>query len=257
MEIKSKIWYSFLGGKSEDDAIGLYDNSNFSWVKLLEDNFEVIKGEIAHYIEINEREIKPYFNNDLVTKVKSWKTFAFFFWTWSVNSNIKQCPKTNEILQQIPNIVSASVSILEPGVQIKKHRGDTNAIVRSHLALVAPVGLPDCGFEVNEQKIEWKEGEVFIFNDAAKHTAWNHSDKRRYVLLIDVMRTEYVHKKYTVCSMVLGGLVMQAIFQKTPILKKFPRFIKYIILYSHVILINLVLRIRNCFNFYTCDPLRC
>lgn len=245
MGTKSKIWYSFLGGQSEDDEIGIYNNDNFPWVKLLEDNFDVIKKEVQEYIIVNEKQIKPYFNKDLVTKSKSWKTFAFFFWTWNVNNNIKQCPQTNEILNKIPGIVSASVSILEPGVQIKPHRGDTNAIVRSHLALVAPVGLPDCGFEVNNQKIAWQEGEVFIFNDAAIHTAWNHSEERRYVLLIDVMRSEYANKKYTVCSMVLAGLVMQAIFQKLTALKKAPRFIKALILYVNVALINFVLRIRS------------
>jgi len=249
MNSKPKIWYSFLEGVSEEDAIGYYDNSDFPWVKLLEDNFEEIKREIQHYIEVNEKEIKPYFNNSLVTKEKSWRTFAFFFWTWRVNKNIKQCPKTDKILNQIPHIISASVSIMEPGVQIKPHRGDTNAVVRSHLALVVPASLPDCGFEVNEQKISWQEGKVFVFNDAAYHTAWNHSDRRRYVLLMDIMRPEFVNKKYTVSSMVLSGLVMQSIFQKLPFLKHLPRFGKAIILLGHAGLINVVLRFRNGFNF--------
>ena len=245
MEAKIKIWYSFLGGVSDEDHIGFYNNANFPWVKLLEDNFEVIKNEIQNYIVKNENEIKPYFNNSLVTKAKSWKTFAFFFWIWRVNKNIKQCPETNKILKKIPHIVSASVSIMEPGVQIKPHRGDTNAVVRSHLAIVAPVGLPDCGFEVNNQKISWKEGEVFIFNDAAKHTAWNHSDKRRYVLLLDVMRPQYANKKYTVCSMVLGGLIMQSIFQKLPFLKYLPKFGKAIILLSYAGILNILLRFQK------------
>jgi len=245
MQSKTKIWYSFKGGVSEDDKIGYYNNSDFPWVKLLEDNFEVIKDEVQDYIKINEKKIKPYFNNSLVTKTKSWKTFAFFFWQWRVNKNINQCPKTNKILNEIPHIVSASVSIMEPGVQIKPHRGDTNAVVRSHLAIEAPVGLPDCGFEVNEQKIGWIEGKVFLFNDAAKHTAWNHSDKRRYVLLMDVMRPEYENKKFTVSSTVLGGLVLQSILQKIPFIKKMPWIVKAIILYMHVFLINLLLRIRS------------
>jgi aspartyl/asparaginyl beta-hydroxylase (cupin superfamily) len=244
MGSKSKIWYSFLGGQSEDDEIGIYDNDNFPWIEVLEDNFDVIKKEIQNYIKINEKEIKPYFNKDLVTKSKSWKTFSFFHWTWSVSKNIKQCPQTNKVLNKIPNIVSASVSILEPGVQIKRHRGDTNAIVRVHFALVVPVGLPDCGFQVNNQKVSWQEGEVFIFNDAAIHSAWNYSDKRRYVLLIDVMRPEYANKKYTVCSTVLAGLVMQTILQKLNILKKAPRFLQAFILYFNIVVINLVLRIR-------------
>jgi len=245
MKQSSKIWYSFLGGISEDDDIGYYDNDDFLWVKSLEDNYPIIKSEIQAYIDKNENSIKPYFNNSLVTKEKSWRTFAFFFWSWKVKKNIGQCPQTNKILKQIPGIVSASVSILEPGVQIKPHRGDTNAVVRSHLALLVPAGLPDCGFEVNEQKISWEEGKVFVFNDAAKHTAWNHSDKRRYVLLMDMMRPEYINRKFTVCSMVLAGLVMQSIYQKLPFLKNLPHFGKAIILYMHIGLVNVLLRLRQ------------
>lgn len=245
MTKKSKIWYSFLGGKSEDDDIGFYDKNQFEWTELLEHNYEIIKKEIQDYINKNDNEIKPYFNKNLVTKENSWRTFAFSLWCWKVNKTSKECPKTNEIINQIPNLISACISILEPEVEIKRHRGDTNAIVRAHLALEAPVQLPDCGFEVNNQQKSWEEGKIFIFNDAAIHNAWNRSKKRRYVLLIDVLRPEYNNKKYTVCSMVLGGLVMQSILQKLTFLKKFPKFILAPILFTHVAVINLVLRLRS------------
>lgn len=247
MESKSEIWYSFKGGKSQDDNLGFYNNSDFQWVQTLEENCIVIKAEIKKYIQEHEKDIKPYFNKNLVTKDKSWKTFAFSLWCWKRKKNMKFCPNTMEILNTIPNVVSACVSILEPDVQIKKHRGDTNAIVRAHLALEAPIQLPDCGFQVNDEQRSWKEGEVLVFNDAAIHTAWNHSDKRRYILLIDVMRPEFTGEKYKVCSMVLGGLVVQSIFQKLSFLKRLPLFCKKIILFTNVVLINLLLRFRALF----------
>ena len=58
MENKSEIWYSFLGGKSEDDNISYYDNKDFFWVKLLEKNVDVIKKEVCDFIEGNEREMR-------------------------------------------------------------------------------------------------------------------------------------------------------------------------------------------------------
>ena len=164
---------------------------------------------------------------------------------WQVNKNIKQCPETNKILKTIPNIISASVSILEPGVTIKPHRGDTNAIIRCHLPLIVPAGLPECGFEVVGEKRAWEVGKVIAFNDSAKHSAWNHSDKRRYVLLFDVMRPECVNKKYAVCSMVLGGLVMQSISQKIPFLKYMPKFLKAASLFFYVGIINIILRVKS------------
>jgi len=245
MQSKSKIWYSFIGGDFKEHDFGFYENDNLAWVNTLEDNVSLFQEEINAYIEDNNNEIKPYFNESLVTKKKSWKTFAFFFWTWRVTKNIKQCPKTNETLRQIPNIISASVSILEPGLTIKPHRGDTNAIIRCHLPLIVPKGLPECGLEVAGEKRPWELGKVLAFNDAAKHSAWNHSDKRRIVLLIDVLRPGYQHKKYTVCSMVLGGLVMQFLFQKVPFFKNLPIFFKAILLKVNAFFINLILRVST------------
>ncbi len=244
MNKQSKIWYSFKGGQSDDDDIGFYNNNDFPWVKLLEDNYKIIQQEVKQYINKNEENIQPYFNNSLVTKQKSWRTFAFCFWNLKVKNNLKECPETSKILDQIPNLVSASISILEPEVQIKRHRGDTNAVVRSHLSLFSPVGLPACGFEVNDKQISWQEGKCFVFNDAAIHTAWNHSKQRRYVLLIDVMKSVYTHKKYTVCSMVLGGLLKQAVFQSMPFLRYLPNAFTQLMLFLHAACINLILRVE-------------
>ena len=248
MKNKKKIWYSFYGGHSEDDAISYYDSNQFNWTSEIEKNWEEIAKEIAIYLNDNEEKIKPYFNTDLVTKSNSWKTSAFFFWKWTVKKNMKQCPFTMSTLQKVPGILSASISILESDITIKPHRGDTNAIIRAHLPLKVPHQLPDCGFQVNEEQKSWEEGKLILFNDAAKHTAWNNTSDRRYVLLFDVIRPEFQHKKYTVSSRVLAGLVMQAVAQKMPFIKRFPKFILAAKLFSIAFFINLILRFRSFFK---------
>ena len=244
----AKIWYSFKGGQSSEDNVGYYDPSEFDWVGPLLEDFGTIKNEIRSYLETNEERIKPYFNKALVTAKSRWRTSAFFFWLWPVPSNMKQCPETMKILKKIPGILSAFVSILESDTEIKPHRGDTNAIIRNHLALQVPAGLPECGFMVNEQKRAWKEGQLFMFNDAAAHAAWNLSDQRRYVLLFDVIRPEYKHKKYRVSSMVMAGLLMQSIKQKLPLLKRFPHIILMMMHHTIAFFLNPLLRIRNLFS---------
>ncbi len=240
----AKVWYSFKGGRSEEE-LGFYPKEDFPWAALLEQNAKIIAPEIERYIENNEEAIKPYFNKALVTKAGKWRTFAFFFWKWKVTKNMRECPKTIEVLRKVPGIVSASISILEPNIEIKLHRGDTNAIIRAHLALKAPVQLPDCGFQAAGEQRSWEEGKIFLFNDAAEHKAWNHSNLRRYVLLVDVIRPEFAHKKFTICSTVLSALMLQGFAQKLPILKKFPKIILASILYFNVLWINLVLRVRG------------
>ena len=245
MPNQPKIWYSFMGGRSEEDHISFYNPKDFDWVAELEQSWEVIADEIAEYLAINEEKIKPYFNKSLVTEKSRWRTSSFFFWTWRVKKNMQQCPKTMGILKKIPGVLSASISILESETEIKPHRGDTNAIIRAHFPLKAPIKLPECGFKVNEEERSWEEGKLLLFNDAAKHTAWNHSQQRRYVLLFDVIRPEFISKKFHVSSLVLSGLLMQTFVQKLPFLNFFPIFFLGTILYSIAFFLNPLLRAQS------------
>ena len=84
-----------------------------------------------------------------------------------------------------------------------------------------------------------------MFNDAAEHAAWNNSSNRRYVLLFDIIRPEFKSKKYRVSSMVLAGLLMQAIVQKLSFLKHFPKIILGGMLYTMAFLLNPILRFQK------------
>ena len=247
MESKAQqpvTWYSSIGGKQEE-GLGFYETSDFSWVSELESNWQVVRKEVEAFMTNNEERIKPYFNKKLVSGPKKWKAFSFRFWSWGVTDNAKECPETMRIMSKIPGLVSASISILEPHTDIHPHKGDTNAIYRCHLGLSIPAPLPECGFQVGDVKKSWKEGEVLAFNDAAEHQAWNHTDSIRFVLLFDVIRPEFIHKKYRVCAFVLAGLVMQLFAQKSVLIRKLPWTMKKGMLRMISVVVWMVLRIKN------------
>lgn len=245
MQKKFKIWYSFLQGVSEDDHIGFYSNSDFEWTSNLEENTEIISQEIEIYLNENERRIKPYFNDALVSQKKRWKISTFFIWTWLEPGNMKKCPETMKLLHKIPGIISASISILEANVAIKAHRGDTNAIIRCHLPLKVPAPLPECGFKVKYDERSWEVGKLLLFNDSARHEAWNFTNERRYVLLFDVIRPEFKAKKYWVSGTVLAGLMIQALIGKIPLLEKSPKLLLEFLIYPISILLNPILRLQS------------
>jgi aspartyl/asparaginyl beta-hydroxylase (cupin superfamily) len=239
----SKIWYSFLGTHSKEDDISFYDANDFAWVKELEKHYTIIAEDVFKYLK--QHEIKPYFNKSLVTNAYSWKTSAFFFWNWNFIKNSRQCPETINILKNVPGILSASISVLEKDITIKPHRGDTNAIIRVHLPLKVPYKLPLCGFKVNEEERSWEEGKLLLFNDSAKHSAWNLSNERRIILILDVIRPKYKAKSYTVSSMVLSGLVMQILINKVPILKRLPLFFKIGLIKINALIIYCLLKTQQ------------
>ena len=79
-------------------------------------------------------------------------------------------------------------SILEPNSVIYRHsdmeyrKAET---IRVHIPLYVPNG--DIGFEVEGEEVSW--GDVFSFNNQKLHGAWNNTNERRLVFLIDLKRT--------------------------------------------------------------------
>ena len=204
---KDKIWYSYTLQPYTLEEEGFYDPETFEWTKTLEDNINAIQTEVLAYLKKNE--LKPYFNKALVSKPNQWKTDGLLFWGYFIRKNHIHFAKTWEILKTIPGLVSFSISVLEPGTVIKKHNGDTNAIIRVHLPIIVPEGLPNCSFTVVNETRPWQVGKTILFNDAQEHWAQNLSSQKRVVLLIDVVRPEFAHQKLEICAKVLNGLGWQ------------------------------------------------
>ncbi|MCB0401883.1 MAG: aspartyl/asparaginyl beta-hydroxylase domain-containing protein [Flavobacteriales bacterium] len=240
-----KIWFSFLSPPLTDNDQHFFDKNELAWVRLLEANWEQIKTEVGNYL-LENKEIKPYFNPNLTANSTQWKSFAFVVWGWKKRINIKKCPNTYKLLQQVEGLVSASISILEPETRILPHVGDTNAIYRCHLGLVIPQGLPVCGIEVGGVQRSWEEGKILVFDDAQRHRAWNDSKETRVVMIIDVMRQAYAHRKYSVCATILSKLSMQGMLNRFPFLKKLPkRTVLNNVLKFMAWMINPILRLRG------------
>jgi ornithine lipid ester-linked acyl 2-hydroxylase len=142
------------------------------------------------------------------------------YWTFESDKYVSMFPKTWELLRSVPNLTSASLLLLEPGSTIKPHVGDTNAMVRCHMGLIVPAPAPRCGLRVRDSTLSWEEGRIFMFNDAHEHTAWNNTDKVRYILSFDVMRPEFIGMERWVSSQVLGNIFFDVMCQRREWLRK-------------------------------------
>jgi len=215
------IYYSFLHEKNLEVKDETYfDSKNFDWTDTIEKNWEVIRKEILGFLNKEEDILKPYFATEMMNAPNKWKAFSFYFWGLSMSKYaIDNCPDTIKLLKTIPNMVSASVSVMEPYSEIKPHYGDSDAMYRCHLGIIVPESLPDCGFRVGYEDRSWEEGKLLMFNDAAYHKAWNNTSSRRVILLFDVIKPRYANKSKWICSKVRGGIIWQILSEKTGIFK--------------------------------------
>lgn len=81
-------------------------------------------------------------------------------------------------------------SAIDPKSHIPRHSGPENTeskYIRIHVPLIIPEG--NIWFECEGEDIDWTD--IWGFNNQYTHSAYNRSDKRRLILLIDISR-EYL-----------------------------------------------------------------
>jgi Aspartyl/Asparaginyl beta-hydroxylase len=81
----------------------------------------------------------------------------------------------------------SNYSTIEPDTIIHRHTGIENRsgeYIRVHIPLIIPEG--DVFFEAAGQVVRWDD--IFAFDNQKVHSAWNCTDKRRAVFIIDVRR---------------------------------------------------------------------
>jgi aspartyl/asparaginyl beta-hydroxylase (cupin superfamily) len=184
-----------------------YDTKECPWTELLEAHWREILDEIAGVATGGGAPLKANFD-PYGFDIEGWRTANLQTYLWRYAANRRRFPRTASIVERIPNLTSAFINVLDPGTTIPLHFGDSNAIQRCHLGLVVPARAEQCGIEVRGERRGWEEGRTLVFCDAHPHRAWNLSAGRRIILVVDVMRPEYVRRRYRICGNVLAAIAL-------------------------------------------------
>ncbi len=169
----------------------IYDTAWFPWTQSLCCQWRQIRSELDLLLE--QRDRLPNFQDivieaSAITQDAGWKTFWLAGVGMDCGANRRQCPQTAQLLNRIPGLRTAFFSILAPGKHIPNHRGAYNGLLRLHLALKVPSPLERCRIRIGDQVVNWREGEVLIFDDSFQHEVWNDTLGERVVLFVDFAR---------------------------------------------------------------------
>ena len=163
----------------------------FPQVPVLEAGWQVIRTELDRVLE--RPEDIPAFHEMSPDQVRisygdNWKTFVFYVLGKRIDENCRACPRTAEILDNLPNLQNAWFSILAPGYHIPPHRGPTKAVVRCHLGLRIPAAAERCWIRVGGETRNWEAGRCLCFDDTFEHEVHNATEQPRAVLFLDLDR---------------------------------------------------------------------
>ena len=175
--VSSRVWYN-----QHDFKYGLRSLS-------LPRNYELIKSEFE---EINENLAQGWLRN--TTPEGEWLVFHLFDQGEKVLENCACCPNTVGIIESIGPFIkgcafgNALFSVLKPGTHITPHYGPTNCRIRCHLPLFVPEG---CFLCVNDEKRQWNEKELLLFDDSFLHEAKHTGLKgERIILMLDLWQPQ-------------------------------------------------------------------
>lgn len=171
----------------------VYDAGELAWVPALEAAWPQIRAE-ADAVVGDPRVMPPLRlispDHAYIATDERWK--SFFLWGYGLreDTNCALCPHTAALLQQVPGLLTALFSVLEPGARIPPHTGPSKAILTCHMGLRVPSPRESCGLRVDDTVLHWQEGRMLVFDDMYEHEAWNDSDTPRVNLMLHIARPE-------------------------------------------------------------------
>lgn len=224
-----------------------YEAKDYDWVEKLEANWHIIRDEFSDIINGQESIKLSSPNPPYLSNPNGWKNIYLWNFMWQYNENCRRFSKTYELLKSIPEITFAEITALEPHSRVLPHIGETNTTIRGHLGLSIPAQLPVAGIKVGNQERSWENGKVVLFSDCHIHTVWNNSDQRRFVLVFDVTRPEFIKHKFWVNAQSLSALTIKYFDSKFNLLHRLPSFLLNTILKAIAVLWWVYLPIQRSF----------
>lgn len=155
-------------------------------------NFHQIQLETRKVIDTQQlikfEDVSPH--QKRIAASKPWTVFPLFSYGAINEENCKKMPFLVNILNTIPSIKLAMLSVMEQGSNIPTHSGFYKGVLRIHLTM----WLENTGcdlvryIEVGKQRYSWKEGELVVFDDTYPHKVYNNTQGKRVVLFMDIDR---------------------------------------------------------------------
>lgn len=163
------------------------DKSHFPKLQVLEDNWQVIRDEALALYEQGYVKKGDDLPGSSFYKDNRWKSFYLKSYKNSIPSAYQLAPKTMALINQVPNLNLAVFAALMPGKELKRHHDPFAYTLRYSLGLSTP-NSPKCGLIIDGEPYHWQDGDAVMFDETYMHSAYNHTDKIRLILMTDIDR---------------------------------------------------------------------
>lgn len=178
------------------DLPRIYDTADFDWMRPIEAAVPQIREELARYDAAHvdlpdvarvsglEPGTEEAMNSAPVDR-GSWKVLILLANGRWIEETASQFPAVRAAVARCPQATTIGFSALDAHSHIAEHIGSNRGALRYQLPIVVPGEPGDCRIRVGEEMVVWEEGRSVLFDLAVWHEAWNDSDGRRVLLMIE------------------------------------------------------------------------
>jgi beta-hydroxylase len=172
----------------------ILDPAEFPELDLLRRNWQTLRDEglalvRQDYFDATKRPgTAGYYDVGFRTFFRyGWGRFYVNWYGYTHHSARRLCPRTVELLRQVPGIHGAMFAFLPPRSQLTRHADPIAISLRYHLGLATP-NSDACFINVDGRDRSWRDGEVIMFDETYLHYVRNDTDCERLILMCDVKR---------------------------------------------------------------------
>lgn len=178
------------------DRPSRWSPSELSWADELATAWPDIREEVAAYLaattmphtaQVSGHEPDTPEGQSIAPMSRgAWRVLVLqFFGEW-VEENAVWFPKTVAALAPIKNMTSMAFTALDPHSHLETHIGPNRGALRYQLPIIVPGPPGACRIRIEDEMVEWREGEPVLFDLSKEHEAWNDSEDVRVLLMLEV-----------------------------------------------------------------------
>ncbi len=114
-----------------------------------------------------------------------------------LRENAKQrFPETSRVIESLGfRVLAADFLSMEAGSRLPIHTDGTNLIIACHLGIN---GAEHCALSVMAKHEDIYPGKIVFFDQSFPHTAWNHGNRQRVVLLLSLIHPDISEKEFMI-----------------------------------------------------------
>jgi ornithine lipid ester-linked acyl 2-hydroxylase len=178
------------------DLPSVYDTRDFPWIARLEAAWPEIQAEVRRYEDSHtslphvaevsglEPGTEEAMNSAPIDRGE-WRVLILLANGKWIEETARHFPAARAATADCPQMTTVGFSALEPHSHIAEHVGTNRGALRYQLPVIVPGEPGDCRIRIGEEMVVWREGESVLFDLGTLHEAWNDTDRRRVLFMIE------------------------------------------------------------------------